>query len=245
MSRSDSLNTDKCHGDNTKLIDGIIEEYTRSRKYVPVKNVSMDVDTENNIYKFIRLNDDQFYELHNNSIPIFDDYGHLMSLNRYENTIFPNFSKIYVTLKKIFGESGKYYDDWKNSFSFPFLIYFKKDEEQFVYLMNIFNIRSSIEFSIRKVIHIDDETYKKDVLHDPFEEFPREEINYFIEYLAGYLTGYFKSLEKQYDEPFFKTVESNLILFGYKDGSYFDDQYDNEEEFHQAIRELKGVSEGP
>jgi hypothetical protein len=33
-------------------------------------------------------------------------------------------------------------------------------------------------------------------------------------------------------------VQSNLILFGYKNGCYFDNQYDNEEEFYQEIQAL-------
>ena len=142
-----------------------------------------------------------------------------------------------MALKRLFGESGNYYDDWKGSFSFPFLIYLQKEEE-FGYLMNIYNIKSSIEFKIAKLIHADDKRLERDILHNPFEEFPREEINYLIDYFVGFLTGYFKSVRDRYDEFFFKTVKSNLILFGYRDGCFFDNQYENEEEFRKAIQDL-------
>ncbi len=104
--------------------------------------------------------------------------------------------------------------------------------------MNLNNVRSSIEFKIYKLIDADDKNFKRDILHKPFEEFPREEITYFINYLVGFLTGYFEHLRNRYDEFFFKTVESNLILFGYKDGCFFDNQYKTEEEFREAIQEL-------
>ena len=42
-------------------------------------------------------------------------------------------------------------------------------------------------------------------------------------------------------DDFFKIVESNLILFGYKDGCFFDDQYNDENEFDEAIQKLKKI----
>ena len=40
------------------------------------------------------------------------------------------------------------------------------------------------------------------------------------------------------------TVESNLILFGYKKGLFFDDQYESEDEFNEALEELKKTTKG-
>ena len=235
---NNSVNINEDNGDNAGLIYSMIKKYSKEG-YTPVKNISINIETKKRIYKLIRLNDEQFYLLYKNSISIFEDYAHLMYLSTANDNIYSSFSKMYVTLKELFGESGKYYDNWKGSFSFPFLIYFQKGEEEFGYLMNLHNIRSSIEFKIAKLIHADDDMFKRDILHKPFAEFPREEINYFINYFVGFLTGYFESIRDRYDEFFFKIVESNLILFGYKDGHYFDNQYETEEEFHEAIQELK------
>lgn len=235
---NNNVNINEDNGDNAGLVDSMIKKYSKKKGYTPVKNISINIETKERIYKLIRLNDEQFYLLYKNSISIFEDYGHLMYLSMDKDIIYSSFSKMYITLKELFGESGKYYDDWKGSFSFPFLIYFQKGEEEFGYLMNLHNIRSSIEFKIAKLIHADDEKFERNILHKPFEEFPREEINYFINYFVGFLTGYFESVRDRYDEFFFNTVESNLILFGYKDGCYFDNQYENEEEFREAIQEL-------
>lgn len=227
------------NGDNTALVDSMIKKYSRKHG-APVRNTAINIKTKQRIYKLIRLNDEQFYLLYKNSISLFEDYEHLMHLCREKDTIYSSFSRIYITLRALFGESGKYYDDWKGSFSFPFLIYFQEGEEEFGYLMDVHNIRSSIEFKIAKLIPADDQKFKRDILYNPFEEFPREEIIYFINYFVGFLTGYFESaVRNHYDELFFKTVKSNLIIFGYKDGCYFDDQYDNPEEFDEAIEELK------
>ena len=234
---NNGVNINEDNGDNASLVYSMIKKYSK-KSYTSVKNISINIKTKRRIYKLIRLSDEQYYLLRKNSISIFEDYAHLMYLSTVDDIIYSSFSKMYITLKELFGESGKYYDDWKGSFSFPFLIYFQKGEEEFGYLMNLYNIRSSIEFNIAKLIHADEEQFKRDVLHSPFAEFPREEINYFINYFVGFLTGYFESIKDRYDEFFFKTAESNLILFGYKDGCYFDDQYENEEEFREAIQEL-------
>ena len=221
------------------LVNSMIKKYSGRDNYIPVKNISMDIETEERIYKLIRLNDDQFYLLYKNSISIFEDYTHLMSLSMDKDIIYSSFSKMYITLKDLFGESGKYYDDWKGCFSFPFLIHFQKDDEIFGYLMNVCNVRSSIEFKIAKLIHADDKQLKRDIIHKPFEDFPREEMSYLINYFIGFLTGYFEYIKNSYDEFFIKTVESNLILFGYKDGRYFDKQYESEGKFRRAIQKLK------
>jgi len=238
MSTNNDLNINEENCDNLYLLNSVIKKYSE-KDYIPVKNVSIDIKTNKRIYKLIRLNDEQFYLLYKNSIAIFEDYRHLMSLSMNKDIIYSSFSKMYITLKELFGESGKYYDDWKGSFSFPFLIYFQKDEEIFGYLMNVYNIRSSVEFKISKLINADDKQFKRDILHKPFEEFPGEEIICLINYFVGFLTGYFESIKDNYDEFFIKTVKSNLILFGYKDGCYFDNEYENEEEFHKAFQEFK------
>jgi len=133
----------------------------------------VNIQTKQTIYKLERLNDERYYSLRKNCILIDEDYLHLLSLSRDKDVIFSSFSKMFIALKELFGDSGKYYDDWKGSFSFPFIISFKKSEEEFRYIMNIYNIRSSIEFNIAKLIQADDERFERDVIHEPFEEFPR------------------------------------------------------------------------
>ena len=229
----------KRDSDNTELINYVIGKYRQKKNYTPVDNVSITIKTKENVYKLIRLNDEQFGLLYENRLAISADYGHLMSLDADKDVIYSSLSRMYVALKEIFGESGNYYDDWKCSFSFPFLIYFQKENEEFGYLMNIYNVRSSIEFNPAKLISAGDDTANRNALHEPFAEFPREEMNYFINYFIGYLTGRFEWISKRYNEFFFLAVMSNNILFGYKDGHYFDTHYEDEQDFDAAIQELE------
>jgi hypothetical protein len=226
--------------ENSKLINSLIRKYSKSGDYLPVENTSIRVQTTQTNYKLIRLNDEQYSLLRRNSVPITEDYLHAMSLEMDRHCIFSSLAKMYVALKMCFGESGDCYDDWKGAFSFPFLIYFEKDERSIAYIMNICNIRASIDFRVAKLIHKDDSSFDRTVLHNPLEEFPRSEINYVINFLVGYLTGFLESAKAigEYNEPFFKSVSSDLILFGYKDGNFFEQQYEDFDEFDEAEQNM-------
>ena len=127
--------------ENINIINYMLKKYNN----IDVKNRSLDIKVEDKLYKLIRLNDAQFYLLYKNGIAISDDYAHLMMLSRDDSIIYSSFAKMYITLKSLFGESGRHYYDWKGSFSFPFLICFKKGEELIGYLMNVYNSRSTID----------------------------------------------------------------------------------------------------
>ena len=228
--------------DNAKLVNATIKKYCGQVDDVPsgeTKNISIDIKAKDRVYKLVRLSDKQFDLLQYNSIALFNDYTQLMLMSRDKELIFSNRAKMYASLLWQFDESGKCYDDWKCSFSFPFLIYFKNGEEEFGYLMNIINIRSAIEFRLYKLVKSDDEKFKSDSYYNSFDDFPQVEINYVNNYVAGFLSGIFEVIKKQTCEPFFGTVGSNLIVFGCKDGKYFNNQYEEEEQFHEAIKELE------
>jgi len=223
--------------ENLSLINALIRKYSKNPNYLPVENTSIDIETTERIYKLTRLKDEQFYMLRKNSISISQDYFHLMGLEMNANCIYSNLAKMYTALRSWFGESGDHYDDWKGAFSFPFLISFKTDDQIIAYLMNIVNIRSSIEFMIAKVLHKDDRSFDRHLLHDPLEEFPRTEMNYLINFIVGFLTGVLEAAKDRHVKPFVKTVKSNQILFGYKGGEYFEHHYQSSEEFEEAIED--------
>ncbi|MBV5298691.1 MAG: hypothetical protein JZU64_11335 [Rhodoferax sp.] len=198
-------------------------------------HINLDIKTNNNNYQLIRLRDDEFFQLERNTLSIHVDYGHLINLSMDEDLIYSSFSRMYAALTHLFGSSGRLYDDWKGSFSFPFLIRFKKNGEEFGYLLNIFNMRSGLEFCFYKLISANDTRFDRIVMQKPFEEFPQDEINYLVNYIAGYCTGYFNETEKYHDDCFLLITESNLLLSGCHDHVYFDHSYESPEEFQAAM----------
>lgn len=210
----------------------------------PIKIIN--IECSGNHYKLDRLNDSQYYERWQNSLTIADDYGFYLNFylylrNKGENL---NLAQIYVTLKQLCGESGQFFDDWKGSFSFPFSLEVTKAGQKFDYLLNIYDNRGSLYFGILKQLQPHD-SYDKRVIQPPFpEEFPRQDINEFISYFYSYLWGYFDATKASYEQFFWKRVESNGILFGYKDGQFFEEHYDSPENYKQAVKLLENYTFG-
>jgi len=192
-----------------------------------------------------RLDNREHFEWGQNSLAIADDEGFYIgfyhSLERRGDYL--NFAKIYATLKSLCGESGKGYDDWKGSFSFPFLVEVIKGGKEFRYLLNIFNYRDSLYFNFRKPLPPNDQRFDRQVIHQPLaEEFSREEINSFIISFYAYLVSTFKAMAPGYNEFFFKRVDSNGILFGYEDEKFFEEHYKAPEEYKKTVERLEKKS---
>ena len=206
-----------------------------------IKDKVINIECSGNHYRLCRMNDSQYYELWKNSIPIADDYGFYLDFYLYlsHEGKSLNLAQIYVTLKELCGESGQFFDDWKGSFSFPFFLEVSKAGHKFDYLLDIYDHRGSLYFGICKQLQPYD-SYDFRLIHQPFsEEFSRQDINKFISYFYGYIQGYFEARQDTYKQFFFKRVDSNGILFGYKDGNFFEEHYDSSENYEQAVKLLE------
>jgi len=146
-----------------------------------------------------------------------------------------NLAEIYAAFEASFGESGLYFDDYKGAFSFPFEVAVFRGEAVYLYLLNVANWRSTIEFLFRKVISPDSRDFDRMVIHPPFsDEFSADDINTVVAYLYGFVQGVVDTFRRHPIEEFVKKVDSNLILFGFREGAFFEEQYDDREELTAA-----------
>ncbi|KAB8315663.1 hypothetical protein SD81_030330 [Tolypothrix campylonemoides VB511288] len=196
-------------------------------------------------YHLWSLDTTEYKNLRSNSLPIADDYSFYIELYLFEREKEDrlNLAELFVTLEWLFGESSDFFDDWKGSFCFPILLVVKKAIGDFFYLMRIYDHRGTVYFSIYRILENGRDDYDTDKLREPFAlEFSRQEINYFFSFLYGYITGYFQSLKQNLIvQPFLKKVDSNLIVYGYKDGEYFEKQYDSPETYQAAIQSFEEI----
>jgi hypothetical protein len=192
--------------------------------------------------KLLRLDDHTYRRLRQHGVPISENTALYWELefplrrdpNREDKRL--SLPKAYIALKTLFGASGDDFDDWKGSFVFPFFLKVTKGAQSFAYLLNVRDHRCSIEFDIYKLAP-PEAGYDLWLYHEPFEdEFTRAEIDYFITYFYGYLVGFFEAVTEQYDEPFFKRVDSQSVLYGYQDGQFFEEQYHEPEEYEAAVK---------
>lgn len=193
-------------------------------------------------YSLKRLNDTQYYDFWKTSICIADDYRFYLDfyLSLRQKGELLNLAQVYIALKTLCGESNNSIDKYKGSFSFPFLMEVRKAGNKFDYLLDIYDFRGSLYFGIRKLLQVHD-SYNRGMSYLPFAEgFSRNEINNFINYFYGYIQGFFEAIQINYQQFFFKKVDSNGILFGYKDGDFFEEHYDEPEDYERAVKLLGG-----
>ncbi|MDY0133168.1 MAG: hypothetical protein RBR53_10935 [Desulforegulaceae bacterium] len=228
--------------DNKKIILSTIKKYNKKNQYIPIKNNSIEIESNKNIYKLIRISDEEYSTLRCNSVQIKEDFMHFMSLSRSKDLIYPSLSKMYTILKDLFGESGEHYDDWKCSFCFPFLMQFKYKDVEFEYLMKVIDIKGGIEIIFYKMAHEDDEECKrKEIIYRSFEELPEDEMIYIMNYFAGYMTGVFSNFELLYNTFYFKTISSLNIVYGYKQPDFFDESFETDEEYHSFVCQMEAI----
>lgn len=205
----------------------------------------VELNPKETLCKLIRLTGDDYRRLRRSSIPIKEDasfyFALMYRLRRQDGKL--SLAQIYTALTSLFGESSELYDDYRGSFAFPLFLHLHKEGQSYPYLLRINDHKGSIEFNLYRVFDPNDRRHDRSVYHEPFEdEFGREEINYFISYLYGFLKGYFRVVGEREARFFFRTVPAIWAIYGWKNGQFFEEQYDSEEAYHAAIHELEQLS---
>jgi hypothetical protein len=191
-----------------------------------------------------RLTEDEFRQLRSNSLPIKDDGMFLLQLmlSERDNPERLTLPKALLTLEHLFGKASDWIDEWKSSFSFPLLLLLNKPVGRFLYLLRIEDYRGSVEFRLYRILENGADGYDINTYREPFElEFSREQINQFICYLYGYLAGVARIVCNQQIQPFIRLIRASHILYGYRDGEFFEEQIDSPEEYEAAIQAFDEV----
>jgi len=189
---------------------------------------------------FWRLDDEEYFLLGRQSLAIEDDYLFLMRLNSDRD---PDrhlqLAQARTALTNLAGPSGKSFDDFKQSFCFPFLHGVPADRPAADYLMTVQDVRGSLYFSHRRVVAKSDPQIKEHRLHEAFaEEFDREELNVLAATMYGFLSGFSQYLTPS---PFVEKVDSEHIVYGYAKGNYFQEQHADHDAFKAAIDEWRRI----
>lgn len=206
------------------------------------ERLTIDMKTAKGI--LTTLTQKQYNDLWEKSIPIFENYDCYFRLSRSLEENAPDFdhAQLYAGLKTLYGESSPGYDDFKCSFEYHFLLKVIKKDKKSKYIFRFYDLKGGTNFYFRKVIEDrkELEKYDRDVLHKPFEEeFSEDEMCFVMEFFVFFLVGFMKSYKPHYKEEFFRSNSYHNAVYGYVDGIFFADYYEDEENFHGAIEELK------
>src|SRR5262249_12390115 len=127
-------------------------------------------------------------------------------------------------------------DDWKGAFSFPFTLHFIREGCSCTYLLDVHTCRDSLYFPFRKVVAPDDPRLQNRIYHPPIpDEFSWEESNRFVLHFYGYLHVRLSGLDAASIAPFVRHVPASLIIFGHCGGTFFEQEYESEEDYRAAL----------
>lgn len=151
----------------------------------------------------------------------------------------PQLAQTYAACHSLFGPSGRLFDNWKGSFSFPLAVRIDGVVPTPAYLINLLNFRSGVMVRILQRMPASDSRLGGQHYHSHDDsQFSKKELTELVFHLFGFLEGYAETCD--WREPFVLAVPSNLILFGYcAEDKFFNRQFDGEETYRAELLKLK------
>ncbi|NOT63891.1 MAG: hypothetical protein HOP19_27065, partial [Acidobacteria bacterium] len=102
------------------------------------------------------------------------------------------------------------------------------------------DIKGGVNYRLYKLLDDDDQRFDRRVIQRPFaEEFSRAEINHFVTFMHGYLEGYFETLKPRWQRWFFRTVQCEFIVYGFRHGRFFNRSYPTEASYRKALKKAE------
>ena len=210
-----------------------------------IENISQKYETHldyKNLHCHVkRIDDHHFYLLFRESICIDVNYFIWWEItDGFKKRGSPlNLAEFYTMFRHAFGESGNHYDDWKGAFNFAFKIDVLNDLTVTPYILNVVNLRGVVEFKFRKIILPEDISYDRGIVHPAFaDEFSFEQMDFLVRYLSGFAEGFWGKGRFVNIENFVKEVPSNNILFGFLDGCFFENHFEDTDEFEDNKQQI-------
>ena len=188
----------------------------------------------NGLYKIVKIDDRTLTKL-NGGIQAIDVSRSHVSFSCHLLSL----AELYVVLKRLFGDGSLYIDSYKQGFSFSFLLVVKN---RFLYLFDLCDLRGYIRFGLNRLL----EFGEGDMFYHPFvlEEFSEDEYEQFVTLFVGFLEDFSQIyLAKIGAEiqipPFARFIESNLYVYGYMDGGFFDKSFESQDKYIEYVDLLK------
>lgn len=203
-------------------------------------NFELSLDGKKFLIKRIDGNDN--WRCFRNSLCIEPNYAFWWEMEKSAKITAPGLAEFYAMFRAAYGESGQCYDDWKGAFSFVFKVTpvdALRVNGRATYLLNAVNSRVAVEFRFRKILGKNDRGFQMGLVFAPFEdEFSRTQMDGVSAYLLGYANGLWKSFP-QHTPEFMKRIDSNLVLYGYENGQFFHNQFEDYEAYWEALNAWK------
>jgi hypothetical protein len=185
-----------------------------------------------------RLADDEFVTLAHHSLPMRQNFDLLLRLNQ---RMLPDrepltLAHILAVLESKFGPSSPLFDAHRGSLSFPLLVTLQR-ERRISLLLRCHDHRGMLHFPLYRVTTGDPgrEQYQDP---DPRDLSPAN-IDEFTMFFHSYLLELAGLREVRLVAPFYRSIPSELLLYGYDGKQFFERRYRYWSEFQQARQALQ------
>lgn len=195
-------------------------------------------------FRLWRLYDDEFVPLRHRSQALWEDAFEFALMQQSSEL---GLAELFVGLSDLMGESGRYFDNYKGSFSFPLLLILEQGERRGLYVLNLHDWRGTLELEPSRILLGEARRQVARpgiVVVDPL--FGNHPMSWLQGYLLGRVEGHFENTCQDYCTPFYQVVESNWIVYGYRAGrGFFSRRFEDSESFREMLdcckREMEDV----
>jgi hypothetical protein len=144
--------------------------------------------------------------------------------------------KVFVAAERLFGRTSGRFDPYKCSFRFPLLITEAPGKAPLRYVALLEDVRGSVllPFSRLERQVVSDRGYQKPI----DDELSRDDLNYLTDYLLGYLDGFAESTAVS-APAFYRVIQSEYTVYGYREGDWFEDSYENEKQLEDRLGQIR------
>jgi hypothetical protein len=153
---------------------------------------------------------------------------------------FPSLGEILYVFEHSFGPSSAKYDDYKQSFSFPFLVEATLGDRVVHLVLRICDYKGAIEFRFRRMIEREEDLSKELDYIQHCDDLSDADFEYIVGYLLGWVEG-FVNTRCEYcrpEKPFYRTIPVTLTIYGYHEG-FFCTHFDDSDQFDAKLSVLK------
>ena len=178
---------------------------------------------------FTKLSDREWYETHRAFAPIFEDWALLMSLEHYVYSEYEfDLPRIYAALYTLFGPSNAY-DDYKCSFAYDFRLSVEKQGQAYPYALSLADVKGNMPYFTYYRAPLPGK--KPNAYQRPVEtEFSLEEMRSCTIAFINFLRLFLEAYTRYFNRNFFRVNPYAYLVYGFKEGAFFNNQYPYEHE---------------
>lgn len=182
----------------------------------------------------------QYTWLCQRGIRVRDDLAFHMDFESYHTATgrAPRLSRFYAAARSLFGLGSPLYEHFNSSFSFHFLLGAHRGDQTCHYTLNLRDYHGKVVWHFNRVFGAGALNPRGDTVDPLADGLSLPELNSIFLWLHGYIWGYSQTCPVENYSPFFRGVESICLVYGLKDGKFFERRLRSLKRYEAEVSQL-------